>query len=250
MKRTPLITCLGASVAAALVGHLYLQRLEAEVSGGPKLALLVASEDLPLGTRLTESKLAVRDVPEAYVDPRQVRASEAKRLVGVRLSTALKANDSVLWSDVSRGSSSTRLLSGLVERGMRAVSIEARSSDFDGLLRPGDRVDVLFTEGAQGGGGATRTLLQNLLVLSVGSDMATVDEKGRRGGVARAGSVTLGVSVEAAQIITHAEGQGRLSLTLRNSDDIVVAENLPETTTSTLERRPPTAADPRQGKLP
>jgi pilus assembly protein CpaB len=236
MKRTALVVCASAATGAALLGHLYLERLEAEVSGGPKVALVVAAEDVPLGSRVTDKVLAVRDVPQAYVDPRQVRASDTKRILGVRLSSELKANDPVLWSDMNQSTGAPRLLSGLVEHGMRAISFDARSSDFGGLLRPGDRVDVLFSEGDKGDGRSTRTLLQNLLVLAVGSDISSVDEATPRGG--RAGSVTLAVTVEGAQIITQARDQGRLSLTLRNPDDIATADHLPETTNRTLERAP------------
>lgn len=233
MKRTPLLLCLVSGLGATVLGHLYLNRLEAEVSGGPKVALLVASEDLPLGATLTEKALAVRDVPEAYVSERQVRASGAKRVIGVRLSTALRANDPVLWSDLGRGPGSARLLSGLIERGMRAVSIDARAADFDGLLRPGDRVDVLFTEGEAT---STTTILQNVLVLSVGSDIAAVDDTSSRTSTVRGGTVTLAVNAEGAQAITQAKAHGRLTLSLRNADDVAVVDNLPETSRATLER--------------
>jgi Flp pilus assembly protein CpaB len=235
MKKTSLLLSLAAAVAAVGAGHLYLTRLEAEISGGPKLAVLVAAEDVALGTPLSEKLVALRDVPQAYLDSRQIRGADVKKVLGARVSTALKANDGVLWSDVSSANGSTRVLSGLVERGMRAVAIDARSGNFEGLLRPGDRVDVLFTAGAKGGDvGSTVTLLQNLLVLSVGGNIAKVDEASGRGSW-HAGSVTVAASVEDAQILTQAKERGRLSLTLRNSGDITLAEGLPETTSRELE---------------
>jgi Flp pilus assembly protein CpaB len=116
---------------------------------------------------------------------------------------------------------------------MRAVSIDGRAADFDGLLRPGDRVDVLFTEGEAT---STHTILQNVLVLSVGSDIAAVDETSGRTSTARGGTVTLAVSSEGAQIVTQAKSHGRLTLSLRNADDIAVVDNLPETSGKTLDR--------------
>lgn len=245
MKKTPLLVALTAAVSAAAVGHVYLTRLEAEVSGGKKVAVLTVGEDVALGSALSDKVLAVRDVPEAYVDARHVRASDAKKVVGARVSTALRANDAVLWSDVSSGGS-TRTLSGLVERGMRAVAIEGKAADFDGLLRPGDRVDVLFTA-SQGTDqpGSTVTLLQNLLVLSVGGSMAKTNEVSSKL-TARGGVVTLSASVEDAQILTQAKERGRLSLTVRNADDINLAAGVPETTARDLEQ----AALGERGKRP
>ncbi len=234
MKKSPLLIALAFAVAAGAVGHLYLARLEAEVSGGPKVSLLVAAEEVPLGSTLSEKALAVRDVPEAYVDARQIHASDSKKILGARVSTALGANDAILWSDVA-GASTTRALSTLVERGMRAVAIEARAGSFDGLLRPGDRVNVLFTASSGSEPGATSTLLQNLLVLSVGGSVAKTSEGGARApGAQRGGSVTLSASVTDAQLITQAREHGRLSLTLRNADDIALATGVAETTAQDL----------------
>jgi pilus assembly protein CpaB len=230
MKKIVLPSSLGAAALAAFLTHLYLARLEADASGGARVAILVAAEDIPVGAALTESQLAVRDVPQAYVEGRQVRASEVKKVIGARAAGGLKANEALLWTDLAKFNDRARVLSGLVQNGMRAVPLDLRSADFDGLLRPGDRVDVLFSTGAKGDDGATQTLLQNLLVLSVGGTLGGDDEAapGARGGV------TLSATIEQAQVITQAQLRGRLSLTLRNTDDLTLAEGLPETSSRDL----------------
>jgi Flp pilus assembly protein CpaB len=221
MQKRLLFASLAGTVLSAALGHFYLERLENEIQGGAKVALLVASEDIALGAGLTEKLVAIREVPEAYIDSRQIRASDAKKVIGARVSSALKANDAVLWSDLASGAGRTRVLSALVERGQRAVSIDLKAGDFDGLLRPGDRVDVLLTERSRDGVvGATSLLVQNLLVLAVGADLGKADNTKRLAG--RAGAVTVSASVEAAQLITQARERGKLSLTLRNSDDIAL----------------------------
>lgn len=231
MKKVVLFSSLGAAALAAFLSHLYLARLEAEVSGGPRVAVLVASEDIPVGAALTEKQLAVRDIPRAYVEGRQVRAAEVKKVVGVRAAGGLKANETLLWTDLAKFSDRARVLSGLVQNGMRAVPLELRSADFDGLLRPGDRVDVLFSTGAKGEEGSTQTLLQNLLVLSVGGAL----DRGELENAPNArGAVTLSATIEQAQILTQAQLRGRLALTLRNTDDVTLAEGLPETTARDL----------------
>lgn len=226
MKKLQLTLSVAAALGSIGLAHLYLQRLEAEISGGPKVSVLVASEDVPVGATIKESSLAARDVPQAYLEGRSIRASDLKKVLGSRVSGGLRANDTVLWSDLAQFSDRTRVLSGLVQDGMRAVAIDGRSADFDGLLRPGDRVDVLFSTGTKDEGGATATLLQNLLVLSVGGSIARSSDSGEVG--VRGASVNLSATVEQAQVIVQAQQRGRLALTLRNSDDIRLVEGLRE----------------------
>lgn len=229
MKKVQWIAASLAAAGSIGLMHLYLQRLEAEVSGGPKVAVLVAAQDVPIGAQLSEKSLAVRDLPQAYVEARHIKASELRKIVGARTASGLKTSEAVLWSDLTQFSDHSRMLSGLIQNGMRAVSIDGRSIDFEGLLRPGDRVDVVFTANdKEAGSGSTMTLLQNLLVLSVGGDIARGDEQSRKGYAH--GGVTLSATAEQAQIMAQAQQRGRLMLTLRNSDDIALLESLPETT--------------------
>lgn len=232
MKRLGLIASVAAALGSVGLGHLYFQRVEGEISGGPKIAVLVAAEDVPVGAALSEKLLGIRDIPQAYVEGRHVPASELKRVLGARLVGGLRANEAVLWSDLAKFSDRTRVLSGLVPNGMRAVAIDDRSADFDGLLRPGDRVDVLFSAGNKDDdASSTTTLLQNLLVLSAGGSIARVDDEASASGVrGRGTSVMLSATVEQAQILTQAKIRGRLILTLRNAEDITVVESVPETT--------------------
>lgn len=229
MNKLSLAIAGASALGATALGHLYLERLEHEVSGGARVAVLVAAKDLPINAPLTEDAVAVRELPQAYLEGRHVRASDLKQILGTRLSGGLKANETILWTDLSKFNSHARVLSALVQNNMRAISIDPRSSTFDGLLRPGDRVDVVYTQGKTDAGGSTSTLLQNVLVLSVGGDISRADEqaKEQRG---RGGAVTLSVTVEQAQLLTQARERGRLTLTLRNADDIAILSNIPETT--------------------
>lgn len=227
-----------AAAAAALLGlgmlWLYMKRFEAEASGGPPVAVVMASQDIPLGATLTEEMLGLRNLPASYVEERHIRAADAQRIIGVRVSMGVKANESLLWTDLATTSQQRRDLSGLVRNGMRAVTIRAdTTSAFGGLLRPGDRVDLLLTtsrDGTAEGNKVTIPLLQNVIVLAVGKDTGIEEVDGRRRSERRFNEVTLSVTVEQAQILTLAGSSGNITLTLRNPDDIAILEGLPETT--------------------
>lgn len=235
MNRTALLASVVVAVVGVLLFGLYMQRFEDEVRGGEPVQVLMATSDLPLGEPLVRASLGVRDLPQAYVEDRHIRASDLNRVLGVKVSTSLRANQSLLWTDLSTTSQERRDLSNLLREGMRALTVRTGStSAFGGLLRPGDRVDVLLT--AQRPGGTeqvTVPLLQNNLVLAVGADTGGPDadheDQGRRGR-----DVTLAVTMEQAALLTHAEERGDLQLVLRNPDDVAILEELPETTANDL----------------
>ncbi len=233
------VKALIAAVVGALIGiymlWAYQQRFEAEATGGRKVGIVIVTRDIPIGAKITPDRLAIRDLPEAYVEPRHIREGDAQRIVGVRVRTRLEANESVLWSDLATASGDARDLAGLVRPGMRAIAIPATpESNFDGLLRPGDRVDVLLTtERAKTSERLTMPLEQNLLVLATGSDVGGTDgtKNGRRG---RQATVTLAATLEQAQILAFGIDRGELTLVLRNPDDIVTVEGMPEATVATI----------------
>jgi pilus assembly protein CpaB len=221
-----------AAVVAALLGagllFLYMKRYEKEASGGPPVPVVMATQDIQLGAALTKEMIGIRTIPQAYVEDRHIRRSDAQDIIGVRVSNRLKANESVLWTDLATTTQQRRDLSSLVRPNMRAVTIMAQQgSSLGGLLQPGDRVDILLTT-FKGGQPVTVPLLQNVLVLAVGSYTGT--QNVRSGGQGRsANQVTLSVTVQQSAVVTYAQRVGSLSLTLRNPDDIAILEDLPET---------------------
>ncbi|MGC4068887.1 MAG: Flp pilus assembly protein CpaB [Polyangiaceae bacterium] len=227
MKQVGLILCSVSALASVGLGYLYTERLQDELSGGPKTSVLVAAEDIPISATLTEKRLAVREIPRAYLESRHVKAADMKLILGQRVTGGIKANEAILTTDVAK-LAERRQLSGLVSNGMRAIAIDGRAADFDGLLRPGDRVDVLLSMGGSvDSSGATYTLLQNLLVLSVGG--TTLRSDGTDKTYSRGATVTLSASVEQAQVLTEAMRRGKLTLTLRNTEDITIVEGIAET---------------------
>lgn len=229
---------LGIAVILAALGAgsivFYVKRFERRTSGGDPVPVLFAVQEIPLGSILKEEMLGVRSLPESYVEERHIRASESSRIIGVRVQSTLKPNESVLWSDLA-ANHKNRDLSSLVQSGMRAVTIATnQTSTFGGLLRPGDRVDILFTSSEESMH-ATRPLLQNILVLAAGSDTGSASPSKAR----PFNQITVSVTVEQSQLLAHARQKGTLTLVLRNPNDIKILDELPETSSADLVAKQP-----------
>ena len=236
MNRTALLAALAVALMGIALFGLYMQRFEAEATGGEKIAVLMATRDIPIGEPLTRDALAVKRIPEAYIEDRHIHEADLSQVLGVKLSTSVHGGQSVLWTDLATANQERRELSQLLREGMRALTIRAsKESSFGGLLRAGDRVDVLLTAQRPGGSEeVTVPMLQNVLVLAVGEDTGGPDQETPRGGRARGREVSLAVTVEQAALLTHAEERGDLALILRNPEDLAILEGIPETTATDL----------------
>ena len=234
---------------------LYVKRFERDASGGAPVTLLVATKPIEVGTVLTDGMLAPRDVPVAYVESRAVRASEKARVLGLRVSTRVQPQQTVMWTDMAITADDRRDLSSLVEPGMRAITVRAKGGGNDRaneLIRPGDRVDVVLTTS-----GATdkdpqvsKVLFQNVLVLAVGLDTGN-DGAGsdKRASVSHDSVLTLSLTIREAQMESLAAEKGRLSVALRNPDDVRVIDGLADvsfvsTPATPLDAHPKAAAAP------
>ncbi len=245
MNTKALIIAIGAAALGLVLLLLYKQRFEAEASGGVPVRVLIAVQDIPLGAALSENMMGYRLIPQAYLEDRFIRYSDVRRIIGVRVSNGLRANQTVMWTDLATASDARRDLSSLVSTGMRAITVRADiTNSFGGLLRPGDRVDVLGTLSRTGGENdrVTIPLLQNVLVLAAGRDTGGEAQRqtvnGTTGGNApvEISQITLSVSMEEAQLLTYAADRGGaggrhtgLTLVLRNPEDIAILEGVPET---------------------
>lgn len=237
MNRTALLAAVGVAVLGFVLLGLYIRRFQIEATGGAPVQLLMVAQDVDIGEPLTKEMLATRALPQAYVEDRHILAANISQVVGVRVGVALRANQTLLSTDLSSTERQSVSLAERVPKGKRAITIATRlTSSHSGLLRPGNSVDVLMTSHkGQGGDRVTLPLLQNLLVLAVGSNVKSAFDEG---GEFRDGnnqlSVTLLVSLDQAALLAHADGKGALRLIVRNDDDLDILEELPETLDSDI----------------
>ena len=240
-------------VSAALV-VVYLSKADSgggNVSGGAATPVVVASHDIPVGTRVTEEMLTLETIASDAVLPGAFLKTE--EVVGQVTRVPLVSGEQVIPTKVvATGIAITDVenppLAFVIPEGKRAVSVEVSSIiGASGLIRPGDYVDVILTIQVQGGdasGGTAgesasrdqlaRTILQNALVLAVDQDVALPAAGGEEGAPSvsdegsdanpAAATVTLAVSPVHGEVLTVAEtcGQnfgGRLALALRPLGD-------------------------------
>ncbi len=195
---------------------------------------VVLATSLPAGAKLTMDDLAVLSFPERALREQVIRpvGNVAMRLVGRKLKVGVTSRQPLQWSDIEGGAPDDKGLSGMLRPKMRALSISVSGATcVSNMVRPTDRVDVIgtFTLPSATIQGATElvtmTILQNVLVLATGQETANTSHSG----AGNYSLVTLEVSPHEAEVLTFAEQmRGRLTLSLRNPEDLHYEKALPQ----------------------
>lgn len=229
MKRTSLLLSVALILGGLVVTYFYQERFRFERSGGPPIEVVVAAQAIPFGEPVRAEWLATRALPETFVEERHVPASQIRDLIGVPLAQSVRAGEAIMRSDLSVLSSQRRTLSAEIPSGHRAITILATTASvFNGLLRPGDHVDVILTVGdpLRPAGWRSVLLFQNVAVIAIGHRIQEEEtDEGQRGyRLGQATSVTLLVTLAQGAHIAQALQDGRLQLLLRNGSDVGTRE--------------------------
>jgi len=223
------IAAVGCGAIAVLAGHGYLTgRLEAErnrlAPKPPRMTdVVVARRDLGKGDPISGETMALRKIPVDYVSSSAIRPDQFDAFAGLRLAHSLKSGEQLVSGAIVGGDSLA--FSSRVKPGIRALTIAVDEiNSISGMLQPGDRIDLLFSDRPPGPGSAmspeaTIPLFQNLLVLATGRQVRPgVEERGAHRGFS---TVTVEVEPEPAQRLVVAQRAGKLTAVLRNPDDQV-----------------------------
>jgi pilus assembly protein CpaB len=229
MVRRALLIALLSAIAAVTLFFLYVRRYEQEASGGAAVQVLVALRPLERGNQVTDDALGVREIPQAYVEDRAVRAAEKSKVLGLRVGGLVQAQQTLMWTDLSVASEERRELSALVQPGRRAATIRVQNDAMGSLVLPGDSVDVIAVvdDDATSKDRTAKVLLQQALVLAVGNSMVT-DSMDSQGAAGTFGDLTLSVTLAEAQLLSIASESGPLSVAVRHVDDTHTSEHVPE----------------------
>ena len=212
---------LGLALLAALVISLgityvfYMRVMKTQASSRPKMkSVVAASVALQPGTPITAENLTLINWPDNVALDGLIEKKED--VTGRVLMYSVAANDPVLRRDLA--SSTSFGLSAKIPDGMRATAVKTNEVlNIAGFVFPGSRVDVLVTLRGENNAGSTmtRTVLQNVQVLSTGSKMDP-DPNGKPENVT---IITLLVTPEESEKLALAENQGTIQFVLRNGGD-------------------------------
>lgn len=213
--------------------------------------VVAATSDLKIGALISAADLtsvAIAGTPPkgSFTDP--------KEAIGRGVIAQIYQGEPIVDSRLApKGSGGG--LAATIPQGMRACAIKVDEVvGVAGFVTPGMRVDVLVSGTPPGeqsnasAGVVTRTILQNIAVLSAGTDI----QKDAEGKPQQVQVVNLLVTPEQAQTLSLASGQLKIQLVLRNPLDDKTVE-VPSTATLALftdHTKPTTTAAPRKPRKP
>lgn len=211
---------LGVSLVFAIVVSSVFYQMTSK-AGSPKKAengdltdLVIAGRPLSVGLTIKSTDVKVIKVPKSSF-PKGAFTKPEDVLDRPVVSNIL-LEEPILDGRLAQRGSGTGL-APVIPVGMRAVTVRVNDVvGVAGYVLPGMRVDILITGNPPGNRNrVTKTVLQNLTVLSAGKTMQT-DQTGKP---VDAPNVTLLVTPVQAETLTLAGNEGHIQLVLRNGGD-------------------------------
>jgi pilus assembly protein CpaB len=230
-----------AGACAFLVYRLVGNRL---VASRPVMTtrVVAASTDIKLGAVLTSSDLTTVEIAGPLPKGALLKAENA---MGRGVISEIYQGEPILESRLAPPGSGGGM-AAIIPQGMRACAVKVDDVvGVAGFVTPGMRVDVLISgipPGAQSEaqGTVSRTILQNIQVLSAGTDI----QKDAEGKPKQVQVVNLLVTPAQAETLSLAGNQVRIQLVLRNPMDTKIAQ-VPGTAMGTLFGNQQAAVQPR-----
>jgi pilus assembly protein CpaB len=225
MNRRLVTILLAAFVVAALCSVLVYRLVGMRIAAAkpqPSTRVVAAARDIKIGTVLSAPDLTtiqiMGTVPKSAI-------LDAKNAIGRGVTSTIYTGEPIL-DDRLAPMGSGGGLAATIKDGMRAIAVRVdQVVGVAGFVLPGMRVDVLISgvppNVNQGGTNNTqvRTVLQNIEVLSAGTDI----QKDAEGKPQQVQVVNLLVTPEQAQVLALASNETRIQLVLRNPLDTKVA---------------------------
>lgn len=212
-----------AAICAFIVWRMVGTRLQAVSKQSSTTAIVAAASDIKLGKVLTPSDLTMIEVGGPLPKGALLKPEQA---VGRGVVADLYQGEPILDERLAPVGSGGGL-AATIPAGMRACAVKVDEVvGVAGFVTPGMRVDVLISgdppgrENVNVTGQKVKTLLQNIQVLSAGTDI----QKDKEGKPQQVQVVNLLVSPEQAEILSLASSQTHIQLVLRNPLDTKIAD--------------------------
>jgi pilus assembly protein CpaB len=234
MNRRLLTILVVALVVASLCTWLVIRLVGVRLAASRPMAtaqVVAAAKDIPLGAVITKADLTTITIGGTPPKGTILKMDDA---VGRGVISEIYQGEPILESRLA-GIGSGGGLAPTIPQGMRACAVRVDEVvGVAGFVIPGSRVDVLVSGNPPGPGGntqgvQTQTLLQNIQVLSAGTDIA----KDAEGKPQQVQVVNLLVTPEQAETLSLASNSLKIQLVLRNPLDTQMAK-VPPTAMNTI----------------
>lgn len=210
--------------------------------------IVVAAQDIDLGTPLTPQMLKVADWPKGSVP---AGATEDIKTLDTRVvKTSLLRGEPVLESKLAP-LGATGGLSAVIKEGNRAMTVRVNDVvGVAGFALPGNYVDIVVNTEDESvkaenvNKSISKIVLEHILVLAVAQEQNRDETKPRV-----VNAVTLEVTPEQAEKLDLARSVGSLSLVLRNQIDTSVVTTTGSTKKNLLNRKEQPVAAPQPAEV-
>ncbi len=193
---------------------------ETVVKREPTINVLVASGNLPVGSKLTAESMRWAGWPEGGIVQGFITEKERPEALN-------ELNNAIVRLPIFEGEpiraekvadASNRVMSALLPAGKRAVATEITvSTSAGGFILPNDRVDVIMVKKSADSSFDTETILSNIRVLAIDQEIQEKDD-GTKAVVGQ--TATLELTPDQAKVIAVAQQMAdRLTLALRSVAD-------------------------------
>lgn len=224
MNRRIFIVLLSAFLIAVACSYIVYRLVGNRLSGSHQAAtkVIAAANDIKLGSVLRDADLTTVEITGALPNGVILKKQDA---LGRGVISDLYKGEAILNSRLAAPGSGGGL-AATIPQGMRASAVKVNDVvGVAGFVTPGMRVDVLIagtppgTSRDSAQGALSKTILQNIQVLSAGTDIQP-DAEGKPRQVQ---VVNLLVTPEQAEMLNLAATQAQIQLVLRNPLDTNIA---------------------------
>src|ERR1044071_5434758 len=209
------IALVAALIISVAVTSLFYLRVSRQSAARPKTKkVIAAAAPLQPGTPIAAENLVEIDWPEGVQLEGLIDPKGKEELIGHVLVYPVNPKEPILRRDVASPGSFG--LAAKIPDGMRATAVKTNEiNNVAGFMFPGARVDVLATLRGENNTTMTRTVLENVQVLSTGTKIEP-DPNGKPENVS---VITLLVTPEESEKVVLAQSQGSIQFVLRNGSD-------------------------------
>ena len=248
MNRRLLTILLIAFVVAGMCAWLVYRLVGNRMAAAKPLAttkVLAAAKDIPLGAVLTNADLTTITIAGA---PTKGMIQKPEDAIGRGVISEIFQGEPILQSRLA-GLGSGGGLAPTIPDGMRACAVKVDEVvGVAGFVIPGMRVDVMASGSPPGmtdpaAGAETQTILQNIQVLSAGTDI----QKDAEGKPQQVQVVNLLVTPAQAEMLSLAATNLKIQLVLRNPLDTQISKVAPTEMRSLFQNGAPAPQAPRHG---